>query len=787
MAKARIVYVVDDRELKQVEKDLKDIQKGNKKVEESFKGTNEEIKKSKTSVVDLKGAVANIGFSALVGAAIISFGKLTQEINKNRKEVALLTKETGKSLDLITAKVRATSKVFDKEFTEVLRAANAVSKNLGITMTETMDQINDAMSRGLDINGEYLETISEYSPFMKQAGIDFQQFNVLIQKQLTDGVFSDKGIDAIKEAVISIQEMTPATRDALRAVGLNTNQIIKDIESGAKTYFDVIQDIGRSLEDVTDQTVRGQVLADIFRGAGEDAGDFALTLHEVGIEYADLTEEQELYVKNQKALLTSSEDLSLELTKLVKNIGPLGTAWKTFLNEAGAGTLRFVNDLIKGFDNLDKATESYKQSVLTLNIDEQEEEWARLTKQLDEVKERLDPKSKKYVFGISPEEKTLAQKELDLLTAKIKVLDDITLERTNNAKKANEELIALIEKERLAREAAAKRESKEAAESKLKEDKKSTIIGAKSLSTLKKQLAREEEEELKILRDEFSQDASEKAIQDEIDLNNEIFDITKQALDDKNQLEKDKQKEAQEDRTELILTGFEVLSEIQSGFAQLKIDQINQEIQANEFARNRELELAEQTGASKDAINAKFDSSNARLREKQAKAEKEAAIFAIGVNTARGIVAALASVPPNVALSIGIGIIGATQAGLVLAKDPPKFKEGVLKFKGKGTRTSDSNLVQISDQETILSAQTSDDYYPAVKAIYNREISPDIMNNIAMHQDTQPRTIVYDYDKLAKAVMNQPQKSLIADENGLTGYFLRQGKSLEIKQAKYKM
>lgn len=783
MAKARIVYVVDDKELKELNKDLKKIQGENKKVEDGFKGTNDEIKKSKTSVVDLKGAVASIGFSALVGAAIISFAKLTQEINKSRKEVAQLTKETGKSLDLITAKVRATSKVFDKDFTEILRAANAVSKNLGITMVATMDQINDAMARGLDINGEYLETISEYSPFMKQAGIDFQQFNILIQKQLTDGVFSDKGIDAIKEAVISIQEMTPATKEALEAVGLNTNKIIKDIESGAKTYFDVIKDIGRSLEDVTDQTVRGQVLADVFRGAGEDAGNYALTLHLVGTEYEELTEEQEKFRKNQLDLLTSSEDLNLELIKLTKNVGPLGTAWKTFLNEAGAGTLRFVNDLIKGFDNLDKAIESYKQSVLTLTIDEQEEEWNRLTKQLDEVKERLDPKSKKYVFGISKEEKSLAQKELDLLTAKIKVLDDITLERTSNAKKANDELAELIKKEREAREAAAIKDAKESAANKLKADKKSETIGAKSLTALKKQLAREEEEELKILKEEFREDAAQKEIQAEIDLQNEITDITKLAL--KERAENDK--EAADLKAEREQFAVDIGIELARSFVDLQSAELERQFQLNEVLRTNELASVAGNKDAEDAINRKFNEKQDQLRAQQKEKEKAQAIISILLSSSQAALKGIAlfGPPPSplgIAALAAVGVITALQLGAVA-----KLKEGAFDLRGPGTRTSDSIPAMLSVGETVLSAQTTDDYYPAIKAIYNREISPDIMNNIAMHQDTQPRTIVYDYEKLATAVMNQPQKSLVADENGLTGYFLRQGKSLVKKQAKYRM
>ncbi len=794
MAKVRIKYEVDESELKLSDKELKKIREDVKKIEEGFSDTNKEVKNSKTSLIDLKGAVANIGITAVVGAAIISFAKLTQEINKSRKEVAQLTKETGKSLDLITAKVRATSKAFDKDFTEILRAANAVSKNLGITMVDTMDQINDAMARGLDINGEYLETISEYSPFMKQAGIDFQQFNVLIQKQLTDGVFSDKGIDAIKEAVISIQEMTPATRDALKAVGLNTNQIIKDIESGAKTYFEVIQDIGRSLEDITDQTVRGQVLADVFRGAGEDAGDFALTLHEVGTEYEDLTEEQEKFRKNQIDLVESSEDLNLELIKLTKNIGPLGTAWKTFLNDAGAGTLKFVNDLIIGFDNLEKEINSYRESVKTLTIEEQADELAKLESSVKNLQNSLKPASDQFkkLFGLdgdfqlpekTPEQIDEINDKIDTLTSKIGVLKQIETDRTDAAKKANEELNALIEKERLAREAAIKRDAKAAADAKLKEDKKNATIGAKSLAELKKQLAREEEDELKILREEFTLSIDEQAIQDEKELNEELVKINKQRLD---KIAKDEQ-DALDLKAEREQFAVDIGVELARSFVDLQVAELIRQGEENEAERNAQLALVEGNKDAEDSINRKFNAKQDQLRSEQKEKEKQQAVISILLNSSQAALKGIAlfGPPPSplgIAALAAVGVITALQLGAVA-----KLKDGVIGIKGPGTTTSDSIPAMLSVEESVMTAAETKAFRPTLQAIRNREISPDIMNNIAMHQDTQPRTIVYDYEKLAKAVMNQPQKSLVADENGFTGYIIRQGKSLEKKQAKYNM
>ena len=117
MAKARIIYVVDDKQLKELQAELNKIKKQNKDVAGGFGDSEKEIKKTKGSLIDLKGIIGGLGLAALATGAIVEFAKLTKEINKNRKETALLTKETGAALDNITAKIRATSKVFDKDYT----------------------------------------------------------------------------------------------------------------------------------------------------------------------------------------------------------------------------------------------------------------------------------------------------------------------------------------------------------------------------------------------------------------------------------------------------------------------------------------------------------------------------------------------------------------------------------------------------------------------------------------------------------------------------------------------
>ena len=65
-------------------------------------------------------------------------------------------------------------------------------------------------------------------------------------------------------------------------------------------------------------------------------------------------------------------------------------------------------------------------------------------------------------------------------------------------------------------------------------------------------------------------------------------------------------------------------------------------------------------------------------KRKQAVQDRALAIFDIGINTAKGIVSALGSTPPNPILAASIAIIGAAQLAAVIAKPIPKFEKGGL-------------------------------------------------------------------------------------------------------------
>ena len=85
----------------------------------------------------------------------------------------------------------------------------------------------------------------------------------------------------------------------------------------------------------------------------------------------------------------------------------------------------------------------------------------------------------------------------------------------------------------------------------------------------------------------------------------------------------------------------------------------------------------------------------------------------------------MASLPPNIPLSIAVGVIGGIQAAAVLATPIPGFKAGTEFVDGKGTGTSDSIPAMLSKGERVVPA----DINKRLISIPNSEL-PDLAKNM---------------------------------------------------------
>lgn len=313
--------------------------------------------------------MANPVFLAIAGVAAAGAAfKWWYDYNAGLVEATRLTQQfTGKSGDDLKAfrnEVQAVADSFNADFRETLIATNALSKQFGISANEALQLVKDGFLAGGDANGEFLDTLKEYPAYFKEAGISADQFVAIVTQTNKMGIFSDKGVDAIKEANLRLREMTTATATALDGIGISSEQVQKDLQTGTKTTFDVIQDVSAKLAELPDNAATvGAAIADIFGGPGEDAGlQYLRTLKDISTNMDEVKGKAGLLGQLQEEQLQSQIELQNALSGLFDatggNFETLTTQAKVFVNQGLTAIIKGVIDIINYFIEL------YNESVL---------------------------------------------------------------------------------------------------------------------------------------------------------------------------------------------------------------------------------------------------------------------------------------------------------------------------------------------------------------------------------------------------------------------------------------
>lgn len=317
----------------------------------------------------LLGLLSNPVFLAIAGIAAAGAAfKWWYDYNAGLVEATRLTQQfTGKSGDDLKAfrnEVQAVADSFNADFRETLIATNALSKQFGISANEALQLVKDGFLAGGDANGEFLDTLKEYPAYFKEAGISADQFVAIVTQTNKMGIFSDKGVDAIKEANLRLREMTTATAAALDGIGISSEQVQKDLQTGTKTTFDVIQEISAKLSELPDNAATvGAAIADIFGGPGEDAGlQYLRTLKDISTNMDEVKGKAGILAQLQEEQLQSQIELQNALSGLFDatggNFETLTTQAKVFVNQGLTAIIKGVIDIINYFIEL------YNESVL---------------------------------------------------------------------------------------------------------------------------------------------------------------------------------------------------------------------------------------------------------------------------------------------------------------------------------------------------------------------------------------------------------------------------------------
>jgi len=296
-----------NKEISDIEENSGRFQRGVGNYSKAFKGLGAAVKTATGAFLAIQGIIQTFSF----------FKDFANKVGESNKLLAEFTDGTGESVKQLSNLSLAISQTFGQDQKEVLIAANSLSKQMGISFEEALNKINLGFSAGLNNNGEFLSQLREYPTLLSEVGLTADETFNLINQTVKSGVYSDKGIDSIKEAGIALRELTPVTRQALDGIGLSSAEIERSLADGSKSVLDVIKEVSTQMGTLPPQSaVVGTAIADIFKGAGEDAGlDFLLTLKDINSEFSEQTLNLNEAQLAQLELAKSNEKLNAVFNK----------------------------------------------------------------------------------------------------------------------------------------------------------------------------------------------------------------------------------------------------------------------------------------------------------------------------------------------------------------------------------------------------------------------------------------------------------------------------------------
>ena len=319
--------------------------------------------------------MSNPVFLAIAGIAGTGMAfKWFYDYNVEVEHATRLTREftgvTGTELTHLRAEIQATASTFGKDYKEVLEGVDLLMSHFGLTSSEAIKTLNDGFIIGADINGNYLQLLKQYAPVFKDAGVNAQQLVALIQ-QTRSGIFSQQGLEAIKQASARIREMSAGTRSSLEGIGIDVTDLQRKLATHEIEMIDAVQMVSDKLKETSNNTQEyGNVMADVFGRQGkfssqemiESLGDIDTNLQNLKVDAGEYGKALE---DNQQA----TADLEEETAKLF-NTGENGwetlklkvdTYWKKGVSKAIGRT----NDLINKFLEMGRKSDVFR---ITANI-----------------------------------------------------------------------------------------------------------------------------------------------------------------------------------------------------------------------------------------------------------------------------------------------------------------------------------------------------------------------------------------------------------------------------------
>lgn len=203
-----------------------------------------------------------------------NYGKSIEDVGDAMAVVAQQSKEVDPSKIKDLAKNAILLRdTFDFDVNESIRSANMLMEQFGISGDEAYTLIAQGAQKGLDKNGDLLDTVNEYAVHYKQLGYTSEEFFNSLINGSASGTFSvDKLGDAMKEFGIRAKDTANSTTEGFELIGLDADKMRDKFSKGGQTARKATEETLKALFNLDDQVKQNQAGVDLFGTMWEDLG-----------------------------------------------------------------------------------------------------------------------------------------------------------------------------------------------------------------------------------------------------------------------------------------------------------------------------------------------------------------------------------------------------------------------------------------------------------------------------------------------------------------------------------
>jgi len=164
--------------------------------------------------------------------------------------------------------------LFDVDLQESMRAAGQlVQTGLAPDFESAFDTISSGIQSGLNESDDFLDSLIEYAPNLRDLGLTLDDFNSLLGTGLAEGAFNTDLIgDAFKEFGIRVRDETPGVTEAFDTLGLKQEDFVASLEEGGPAAREATLGVLAAVQSIEDPILQNITAIELFGTKSEDLG-----------------------------------------------------------------------------------------------------------------------------------------------------------------------------------------------------------------------------------------------------------------------------------------------------------------------------------------------------------------------------------------------------------------------------------------------------------------------------------------------------------------------------------